>query len=577
MKKILFLVGCFILCRPLGWATNRTVKAGGGGDCTTIQACVNLMAAGDTTTVFAGTYNENVTVSSGSVGLYKTLNVNGADIVSVVGSFVLGSHVKLIGNCPEKQGTVTTGTCGFFISNPSSPGSAACVSVSTSTDTYIVHNVMYACAAGLGSGSNTGGPSISSAFGASFIFIQGNTISYPGATVGSPVFTGMGILTRGDHFVVENNDLSHYTLGVKFESGFDVFRNNSFHDQFETEGSANAHTDIFFSEPGVAVNIQHVVMEGNYERNAVGPNAKGPLMQNETCGGLCDNVIFRFNTVSRTGSGAITNDKSWPNVKAYNNTMADEGQESGFNSPGGGGDNMTSTGVGVAALNNLWFVGTATFNNWNPVMCNSCSSFGHSLYWCVSSCTNVFNHVYQGAPFLTDPGNQHADPLFASYVSPGSTSNDFHLQNGSPAIAAGTFLTTVANTDSGTGVSLVVNDATWFQDGFGLSNAFSTVNPDCVAVNTASNHVCITAVDYTTNTLTLASSISRAAGQGVYLYSKSDGQIVLTGSAPDLGANPFIQNPSTSPAVLMLLLTESFPINFERELLSWPAQSIFAN
>jgi hypothetical protein len=137
---------------------------------------------------------------------------------------------------------------------------------------------------------------------------------------------------------------------------------------------------------------------------------------------------------------------------------------------------------------------------------------------------------------LGDPGNKNADPLFVSYVSAGSTSNNFHLQAGSPAIAAGTYLTTVASGDSGSGTSLVVSDATYFQDGYGLSNAYSTVNGDCIAVGTASNHVCVTTVNYTTNTLTLASSISRSAGQGVYLYSKSDGVQVLTGSAPNIGA-----------------------------------------
>jgi hypothetical protein len=84
-----------------------------------------------------------------------------------------------------------------------------------------------------------------------------------------------------------------------------------------------------------------------------------------------------------------------------------------------------------------------------------------------------------------------------------------------------------------------VNDASYFQDGYGLSNAYSTVHPDCIAVGTAANQVCITAVNYSTNTLTLTSSISRSAGQAVYLYSKSDGTQVLTGNAPDMGAYPY--------------------------------------
>jgi hypothetical protein len=84
-----------------------------------------------------------------------------------------------------------------------------------------------------------------------------------------------------------------------------------------------------------------------------------------------------------------------------------------------------------------------------------------------------------------------------------------------------------------------VADAAYFQDGYGLSNPYSTVNGDCIAVGTASNRVCVTTVNYATHTLTLASPISRSDGQAVYLYKKSDGVQVLTGSAPDMGAYPY--------------------------------------
>ena len=70
---------------------------------------------------------------------------------------------------------------------------------------------------------------------------------------------------------------------------------------------------------------------------------------------------------------------------------------------------------------------------------------------------------------------------------------------------------------------------------------------DCIAVTTVGSHVCITAVNYATNTLTLASSIARSAGDQIWLYSKSDGVQVLTGSAPDMGALPYGVG-STPPA-----------------------------
>lgn len=555
MKKLTLVF--FSLCIP-AWATNYTVKAGGGGDFTTMAACATQMSTNgtgvsDTCTVFAGTYNENVSIPAGSAGNYKIFNVNGSDVVSVL-SFTAASHTQIIGNCPEKQGTVTTATCGFFISNPSSPGNAACVSMGANTDIYVRHNVMYACAAGLGSGSNTGGPSISSSTGASFLYVQGNTISYPAATVGSPSFTGIGMLVKGDHTLFENNDLSHYTLGVKYEANSNcIFRNNSFHDQLETEGSSNAHTDIFFSEPGIATNTANEVMEGNLERNAVGPNAKGPLEQNESCGTGCTGIIFRFNIVSRTGSGAITNDKSWPHVVVYNNTFVDEGREAPFNTPGGGGDNMQSTGAGQAVLNSLWY-STTNFSSWNPYSCNSCANFGHNLAWCTGSCT-IFGHTYQSGAFTSDSGNKNSDPLFVNYIGLANANNDYHLKLGSPAITAGTNLTT-ANGSGSSSTSLVVADATYFQDGYGLSNAFSTVSADCISVTTVANHVCITAVNHSTNTLTLASAISWTTGDSIWLYSKSDGAVVLTGSAPDMGALPFTSSAVPSIPTKAILLAK---------------------
>jgi hypothetical protein len=129
------------------------------------------------------------------------------------------------------------------------------------------------------------------------------------------------------------------------------------------------------------------------------------------------------------------------------------------------------------------------------------------------------------------------------------SANNFNLQAGSPAIAAGTYLTTVASGDSGSGTSLVVTDASYFQDSYGLSNANSTVYPDCISITTVSNHVCIaiSGINYSANTITLQSGISRSVGDHIWLYSKSDGTQVLTGTAPDLGAYAY-GNGGTPPA-----------------------------
>ena len=56
------------------------------------------------------------------------------------------------------------------------------------------------------------------------------------------------------------------------------------------------------------------------------------------------------------------------------------------------------------------------------------------------------------------------------------TGGDFSLLAGSPAIDRGKPLTQVAATDSGSGVTLLVDDAGYFQDGW------AGVDPDWLAV-----------------------------------------------------------------------------------------------
>src|SRR4051794_9840981 len=106
-------------------AANYTVKQAGGGNFTTIQACVSPMAPGDTCTIYAGDYsNEGViNVSSGSAGAFKTLQVNGNDLVTAVG-FNIGSYVKIIGGAALRPTTT-----GLHIQNPNSPHSGPCVQI----------------------------------------------------------------------------------------------------------------------------------------------------------------------------------------------------------------------------------------------------------------------------------------------------------------------------------------------------------------------------------------------------------------------------------------------------------------
>ena len=122
--------------------------------------------------------------------------------------------------------------------------------------------------------------------------------------------------------------------------------------------------------------------------------------------------------------------------------------------------------------------------------------------------------------------NDLSDPLMVDatdYYTYDGTGNqpDFSLQTSSPCIDAGVFLAFVTSV-SGSGTSVVVDDAGYFCDGFDM------VNGDVIQFEGSTDTFTLTDVDYATDTVTLDSSATWTNGQGVSL--------VYYGSAPDQGA-----------------------------------------
>ena len=164
-------------------AATYTVKTS-GGDYATIQACATAISAGDTCTVYAGTYAEDVTLTAGGSGAYKTLQINGTDEVYVL-SFTVASYNRIIG---------------FRIQNPASPDTKNCITVGTNaTDVYITGNRMYACGYHAMIRESITGK-------ATYVRIQGNTFSYPNSTSSAPD-TGVAMSISGDYHLIENNTI----------------------------------------------------------------------------------------------------------------------------------------------------------------------------------------------------------------------------------------------------------------------------------------------------------------------------------------------------------------------------------
>jgi hypothetical protein len=530
MKRLTFLIACLLAFGSQLEAASYTVKAGGGGNFSTIQACATAMAAGDTCVVYAGTYNENVTVSAGAAGSYKTVTVNSGDTANVY-SFTLNSHTKIVG---------------FQITNPSSPASAYCVAIAANaTDWYITNNVMTACGSGGGEGAMIA--EALNAAGTSFGYIQGNTLSYGCSTPSAPNVCE-GMLINGDHHLIENNDISHVADGVTQYGEFNVYRNNTMHDTLPTDcggHSGNCHVDFIESEPntggGVTRPAFSVLYEGNYLFNNVGSNAHMFLTQADVCTG-CSNVIIRFNHAYQLGTYWLLDQLGdFSHVKNYNNTIVCA-------------LNGTSCGVSTVDSNVTAFEGSTNGAEVNNIYYNSTPNGTQLLYAGSAPFRENNNLVYMtscgascsfGGAFASEVGRiSNQDPRFVNPTS------DWHLQSGSPAIAAGASLTTATGSGSNS-TSLVVADADYFQDGLGLTAA--GVNADWIRVG-PSIIVQISSVNYATNTLTLAQPITWSNGTPVYLYKNSSGTVILNGSAPDLGAFPFSvgSTPPIAPTALRI-------------------------
>ncbi len=148
----------------------------------------------------------------------------------------------------------------------------------------------------------------------------------------------------------------------------------------------------------------------------------------------------------------------------------------------------------------------------------------------------------------TDASDLFTDPILpiggAAIISAWSgyavVSPDLTLKSGSSAINGGTYLTTATEPET-SGTTLVVADASYFQDGtWGSDLAKGSAGnfyADWIAIGTVDNVVQIQSIDYSTNTITLETPMTWADNAPIWLYKKSDGTQVLYGSAPDIGAH----------------------------------------
>jgi hypothetical protein len=167
--------------------------------------------------------------------------------------------------------------------------------------------------------------------------------------------------------------------------------------------------------------------------------------------------------------------------------------------------------------------------------------------WCTHPGTGPCSATKYGDPLfvnpdLSDTQSQNFFPSIHGYA--GVPLPDLRLQLSSGAIGGGTYLTQAV----GRGLhstTLVVQDAGYFQDGTAGSDLARGITffPDWIAIGTVHNVVQISAIDYDTNTITLASPVHWKDGDPIWLYKDSDGTVVLGETGPNFGASPDFPQP----------------------------------
>ena len=322
------------------------------------------------------------------------------------------------------------------------------------------------------------------------------------------------------------------------------------------------HTALeLYSNPGPYLNL----VEGNYISASggkpVAPTTTNPGNAVEYSG---SETIFRYNVITK--GGATDNDsqglgglvqsvggggaRNATYNRFYNNSIVKQN-----GTPVGVLDFGTAPGaiIGQGVFVNNFIYGTNSPVGGNVLV----------LYWDGSQNTNdrfvrnVFGNPSGNAQdkiISAKGGNvavlaaagtfrKTADPDFSPWngfanvydISPGFAdyaSDDFKLPAGNKYIDTGAPLTQVSASDVSSSTTLMVDDARFFQDGMGITG----VAGDWIAVGSITNVVQINSVNNSANSISLNTAIARKKGDMVWLYVRSNGERVLLGAAPDIGA-----------------------------------------
>ncbi len=517
----------------------------------TIQKAANMMVAGDTVYIRAGTYKEQVVPArsgiSGNYITYKNYNseavtinaaghdsgiyINGRAYIQIIGLKIVGDRANAVGTYAgiwvvDNSNNIildgieaTKNRFGIYLQGMTNPLSYVTVKNCLLHDNAIhglwVAELAYDITIGPSNKIYNNQGEEEGAFG-----IECGT-EYGGLFANGPrrvkIFDNevygnhmQGIRTWNAAYVWIHDNIIHDNgaTGIQLEDGTAnvvIENNTSYH-----------NADIYEYETGAWVHsTKNTLVRNNILRN----NKMGLLIA------ASDRVIAHNNTISYNNRGVpnlynamglqVTDNSS--NVAVTHNILYKNGASS--SSFGGFVLCPYSGGVsGVLFKNNIISETTGPYDMWMNCNANFVSNYNDvyntralNIGW-LGSTYNWFGYKSASGK---DANSISANPLFVD-----AANGNFNLQSVSPSVNTGDFLTRTSS--SGSGSVIKVSDVSYFTDGFGTG-----ADGDLIKIG-ANSPIKIINVNYGTNTITVDSSISWNSGDGVsYSYS---------GSAPDMGA-----------------------------------------
>lgn len=456
------------------------------------------LSPGDVVLVYSGSYNETFTVTAGGTSaaariMYRGVNTGAG--MPILYAMVGGS-------------TNYVGVLGIQFTQPdqtyqNTPG----IKLSGVTGWLIQDNVF----------SQTYGPPIDLHYNTanSYNIIrcnQFNNIGYspPTNTVGNDL-----INVHGNNNLVEYNTFGLGWHRVYIYGQKDIVRNNldtgtdsALYTQSALLGLFPEHIDDVHGDYGGGGGVYYpayVFMDRNWWSDEAGLDSHNFLFQDySTSGtaggsGLLTNFVMRQNVSLRTGSFFICDFQGTSLVRTYNNTVAYDLETASQTSEYlyTIGFDATYPSTNIVIDNNAFF----------DTYCNPAQGIMSNIG--TSNFTADFNAVFGNGILSYGTHNITSNPLFND-----TANDDYTLQSGSPLIGAAAPMTTAVGAGTGS-TTLVVNDATGFCDGFGIADG------DLIVIGSGSP-VQISAVNYTTNMITLASPATWNGGDGVSVKGAQD-------------------------------------------------------